>query len=130
MQILISIAFFLMGLAETLSSTGLVIQISPDARWGPGVRTLALGGLLQMAASILLASGRKTRWALCVLLCYAGLGIIVLDLPPSITHDAGITSMAAIVCKLAAIGGLAYCLRRVSSQPSGEARRGTSYSND
>ena len=51
--------FFSLGTCETLSDTGLVIEISPDAHWGPGAHSLAIGGPFQMAGAALLLSGRK-----------------------------------------------------------------------
>ncbi|MBI5282654.1 MAG: hypothetical protein HY858_13295 [Candidatus Solibacter usitatus] len=107
----IAISFFLAGLAETLGATGLVIMFSPDARWGPRTQTLALGGLLQMAAAVLLASGRKTRWALGFLLGYVLLGTVFGNLPHILDSDAGGSALAGLVANLAAIGGLLYWLQ-------------------
>ena len=76
-RLLITSAYFLSGLAETLSATGLVIELSPAVGWGLGANTLPLGGALQMAGAALLASGRKTRCALGILLGYVFLGSVV-----------------------------------------------------
>ncbi len=107
---LIAISFFLSGLAETLSATGLVIEVSPDARWGPGVHTLAIGGPLQMAAATLLASGRKTRWALSILLCYVSLGNVFGNLPQIFKPGVGGSAIAGLLGNMAVIGGLLYWL--------------------
>jgi hypothetical protein len=93
---------------EALCSTGLIIELSPDARWGAGVRTLAVGGLLQMAAAITLATGRKTRWALSVLVCYVGLDIAISGLPLVLGRDAIASAIGTQFNSLALIGGLLY----------------------
>jgi uncharacterized membrane protein YphA (DoxX/SURF4 family) len=69
-RVLIVVSFSISGLVETLSATGLVVELSPDGRWGRGVHTLAVSGPLQMVGAALIASGRKTRWALSILGCY------------------------------------------------------------
>ena len=109
-RILIAISFFLSGLAETLSATGLVIEFSPDAGWGLGAHTLALGGGLQMAGAALLASGRQTRWALGILLCYVSLGSVFGNLPQIFSPDVGGSAVARLLSNMAVIGGLLYWL--------------------
>ena len=109
-RILIAISFFLSGLAETLSATGLVIELSPHVRWGLGAHTLALGGGLQMAGAALLASGQKTRWALGILLCYVSLGSVFGNLPQIFSPDAGGSAIARLLSNMAVIGGLLYWL--------------------
>jgi hypothetical protein len=110
LRVLSAVAFLVAGLAETLGATGLVILVSPDTRWGPGTHTLALGGMLQMAAAALLASGRKTRWALGILLGYVSLGSIFGNLPQVLDSKVGGSALAALVVNLAVIGGLLYWL--------------------
>jgi len=118
-RVIIASTCFLSGLVETLSATGLVIEVSPDARWGAGVQTLALGGPLQMAAAALLASGRKTRWALVILLCYFSLGSVFSNLPRIPDPDVGGSAIAGLLINGAVIGGLLYWL-------NGERTRGRS----
>lgn len=60
-RFLIASSFLFSGLAETLSATGVVLELSPGAQFSLGFHTLAIGGPLQMAGATLLASGRKTR---------------------------------------------------------------------
>lgn len=119
-RILIAISFFLSGLAETLSATGLVVELSPDASWGPGAYTVALGGPLQMAAAALLASGRKTRWALGILLCYVALASVFANLPRVFHPDAGESAIPTLLGNLAVIGGLLYWLHGERTPARGE----------
>lgn len=109
-RILVAISFFLSGLAETLSATGLVMEISPDARWGPGAHALAIGGPLQMAGAALLLSGRKTRWALGILVGYVSLGSIFGNLPQVFNPYVGGSAIAGLLSNMAVIGGLLYWL--------------------
>ena len=109
-RILIAISFFLSGLAETLSGTGLAIEFSPDARWGPGAHALALGGLLQMAGAAVLAFGRKPRWALGILVGYISLGSVFGNLPQVFNPDVGGSAIAGLLANMAVIGGLLYWL--------------------
>jgi uncharacterized membrane protein YphA (DoxX/SURF4 family) len=131
-RVLIALSFLVSGLAETLGATGLVILVSPDARWGPGTHTLALGGLLQMAAAALLASGRKTRWALAILLGYVSLGSVFGNLPQVFDPKVGGSALAVLVANLAVIGGLFYWLHfeRALAQRTFEANRLTRSSGD
>jgi uncharacterized membrane protein YphA (DoxX/SURF4 family) len=109
-RILVAISFFLSGLAETLSATGLVVEISPDARWGPGLHAMAIGGPLQMAGAALLLSGRKTRWALGILICYVSLGSVFGNLPQIFDPHVGGSAIAGLLSNMAVIGGLLYWL--------------------
>ncbi len=109
-RILVAISFFLSGLAETLSATGLVIEISPDASWGPGAHALVIGGPLQMAGAALLLSGRKTRWALGILVCYVSLGSVFGNLPQVFNPHVGASAIAGLLSNMAVIGGLLYWL--------------------
>ena len=110
-RILIAISFFLSGLAETLSATGLVVEVSPDRLWGPGTHTLAVGGPLQMAVAVLLASGRKTRWALGILVCYVCLGGAFWHLPRISNPDVGGNAIGGLLSNMALIGGILYGLQ-------------------
>jgi len=107
-RILIALSFFISGLAETLSATGLIVEFSPDAGWGLGIHTLAVGGGLQMAGAALLASGKKTRWALGILLCYVSLGSVFGNLPRIFSPDVDGTAIARLLSNMAVIGGLLY----------------------
>lgn len=109
-RILVATSFFLSGLAETLSATGLLVEISPDARWGPEGYSVAIGGPLQMAGAALLLSGRKTRWALGILVCYLALGSIFGNLPQVLNPHVGASAIAGLLSNLAVIGGLLYWL--------------------
>ncbi|HXI42576.1 MAG TPA: hypothetical protein VNH83_21515 [Bryobacteraceae bacterium] len=109
-RILVASSFFLSGLAETLSATGLVMEISPDAHWGSGLHSMAIGGPLQMAGAALLLSGRKTRWALGILVCYVALGSLFGNLPQVFNPNVGASAIAGLLSNLAIIGGLLYWL--------------------
>jgi uncharacterized membrane protein YphA (DoxX/SURF4 family) len=109
-RILIAISFFLSGLAEALSATGLVVEISPNAHWGHGAHSLAIGGALQMAGAALLLSGRKTRWALGILVCYVALGSVFGNLPQVFNPHIGASAIAGLLSNMAVIGGLLYWL--------------------
>jgi uncharacterized membrane protein YphA (DoxX/SURF4 family) len=123
-RILIAISFFLSGLAETLSATGLVAEVSPDRLWGPGTYTLAVGGPLQMAVAALLASGRKTRWALGVLVCYVCLGGALWHLPRIFNPEVGETAIGGLLSSMALLGGILYGLQgeRTSSRRDSPAK--------
>ena len=97
------------GLVETLSATGLVVQLSPDGRWGPGVHTLAISGPLQMVGAVLIASGRKTRWALGSLGCYVLLVSVFGNLPLVFNSDVGGIAVAGLLGNIAVMGGIFYC---------------------
>ena len=109
-RVLISVACFVLGLVETLSATGLVVELSPDGRWGSGVHTLAVSGPLQLAGAALIASGRKTRWALIILGCYVFLVSVLGNLPLIFNPDVGGSAIAGLVSNLAVIGGILYWL--------------------
>jgi uncharacterized membrane protein YphA (DoxX/SURF4 family) len=109
-RFLIASSFLFSGLAETLSATGVVLELSPDAQFSLGFQTLALGGPLQMAGATLLASGRKTRWALGILIAYVVLGSVVVILPRMIHPDGSGSALAGMITNLAVIGGLLYWL--------------------
>lgn len=109
-RFLIASSFLFSGLAETLSATGVVLELSPDAQLSLGFHTLAIGGPLQMAGAALLASGRKTRWALGILIAYVFLGSVFAILPRIIHPDASSSGLAAMITNMAVIGGLLYWL--------------------
>ncbi len=109
-RFLIASSFLFSGLAETLSATGVVLELSPAAQLSLGFHTLAIGGPLQMAGATLLASGRKTRWALGILIAYVFLGSVFAILPRIIHPDASGSAMAGMITNMAVMGGLLYWL--------------------
>ena len=110
-RLFIAVCFCVSGLAETLSATGLVVQLSPDGRWGFGVHTLVLSGPLQLAGAALLVSGRKTRWALSVLGAYVFLVGVLGNLPLIFNPDVGGNALAGLLIDLAVITGICYWFR-------------------
>ena len=109
-RVLIAVSFSISGLVETLSATGLVVELSPDGRWGPGVHTLAVSGPMQMVGAALLVFGRKTRWALSILGCYVFLVSVLGNLPLIFNPDVGRSAMAGLVSNLVVLGGILYWL--------------------
>ena len=107
-RVLIAVSFAISGLAETLSSTGLVVELSSDGRWGSGVHTLAVSGPLQMVGAALLASGRKTRWVLGILGCYVFLVSVFGNLPLILNPGVGWSAIAGLAINLAVMGGILY----------------------
>lgn len=109
-RVLIAVSFSISGLLETLSATGLVVELSPDGRWGPGVHTLPVSGPLQMVGAALIASGRKTRWVLSLLGCYVFLVSVFGNLPLIFNPDVGGSAIAGLLSNLAVMGGILYWL--------------------
>lgn len=109
-RVLIAVSFSISGLVETLSATGLVVELSPDGRWGPGVHTLSVSGPLQIVGAALLASGRKTRWALSILGCYVFLVSVLGNVPLIFNPDVGGSAIAGLLSNLAVMGGILYWL--------------------
>ncbi|RPI14438.1 MAG: hypothetical protein EHM65_04630 [Acidobacteriales bacterium] len=109
-RVLIAIACSISGLVETLSATGLVVELSADGRWGPGVQTLAVSGPLQILGAALLLSGRKTRWALSILGCYVLLVSVFGNLPLVFNPDMSRNAIAGLLSNLAVMGGIWYWL--------------------
>jgi uncharacterized membrane protein YphA (DoxX/SURF4 family) len=107
-RVLIAISFLVSGLVETLGATGLVVELSPAHRWGPGVHTLAVSGPLLMVGAALLASGRKTRWVLSILGCYVFLVSALGDLPLIANAEAGASAIVELLINLAVMGGILY----------------------
>jgi hypothetical protein len=110
-RFLIAVCFCTSGLAETLSATGLVVQLSPDGRWGPGVHTLAVSGPLQMLGAALLVFGRKTRWTLSILGGYVCLVSVFGDLPLVFNPDVGGSAAVGLLGNVAVVGGILYWFR-------------------
>jgi hypothetical protein len=118
-RVLIAVLCAFSGLVDTLSATGLVVELSPDGLWGPGVHTLAVSGPLQIAGAALLVFGRKTRWALCILGVYVFLVSVLGDLPLIFRTDVSGSAIAGLLGNLAVMGGILYWLhsdRRLSAQ--------------
>jgi hypothetical protein len=114
---LIAISFLVSGLVETLGATGLVVELSPAHRWGPGVHTLAVSGPLLLVGAALLAVGQKTRWVLSILGCYVFLVSALGDLPLIFNPDVGASAIVELLINLAVLGGIAYwlyCDRKLS----------------
>ena len=109
-QVLIAVSFSISGLVETLSVTGLVVELSPDGRWGPGIHTLAVSGPLQLAGAALIAAGRKVHWVLGILGCYVFLASVFGNLPLIFNPDVGGSAIAGLLCNLAVMGGISYWL--------------------
>jgi hypothetical protein len=110
-RLFIAFCFCISGLAETLSATGLVVQLSPDGRWGAGVHTLALSGPVQLVGAALLVSGRKTRWALSILGGYVFLVGVFGNLPRIFDPGAGGNAIAGLLVNLAVLAGIWYWFR-------------------
>lgn len=109
-RILIAVSFSIAGLVETLGATGLVVQLSPDGGWGPGVYTLSVSGPLQIIGATLLAFGRNIPWVLSILGCYLFLASVFGNLPLIFRSDVGQNAIAGLLCNLAVIGGILYWL--------------------
>jgi hypothetical protein len=107
-RILIAVSFSISGLVETLGATGLVVELSPDGRWGSGIHTLAVSGPLQLVGAAVLASGRKTRWALIILGGYVFLAGVFGNLPLIFNSAVGGNALAGLVGNLALFGGVVY----------------------
>jgi hypothetical protein len=121
-RVLVAVALSISGLVETLSATGLVVELSPDGRWGPGVHSLAVSGSLQLAGAALIASGRKTRWALIILGCYVFLVSVLGNLPLIFNPDVGGSALAGLLCNLAVMGGILYWLHSERMQNAHRAK--------
>ena len=121
-RVFITVSVSISGLVETLSATGLVVELSPNSLWGPGVHTLAVSGPLQMLGAVLVACGRKTRWTLGILGCYVFLVTVFGDLPLIFNPDVGGNAIVGLLSNLAVMGGLLCWLssQRMSSAHSAE----------
>jgi hypothetical protein len=87
-----------------------VIELSPDGRWDSGIHTLAVSGPLQLVGAAVLASGRKTRWALIILGCYVFLAGVFGNLPLIFNPEVGGSALTGLLSNLAIIGGILYWL--------------------
>lgn len=118
-RVLIAVLCTISGLVDTLCATGLVVELSPDGRWGPGLHTLAVSGPLQIVGAALLLSGRKTRWALKILGCYVFLVAVFGNLPLIFHPVSGENAIAGLLINLVVMGGILYWLysERVPSVP-------------
>ena len=109
-RVLIAVLCAFSGLVDTLSATGLIVELSPDGLWGPGVHTLAVSGPLQIAGAALLVFGRKTRWALCILGVYVFLVSVLGNLPLIFRPGVSGSAIAGLLGNLAVMGGILYWL--------------------
>lgn len=114
-RIFIALSFVISGLVETLGATGLVVELSPARRWGPGVHTLAVSGPLLLVGAAVLASGRKTPWVLSILGCYVFLVSVLGDLPlifhPEAGYpEAGASAIVELLINVVVMGGILYWL--------------------
>ena len=107
---LIAISFAISGLIETLNFTGLVVELSPGGGWGPGFYTVAVSGPLQIVGAVLLASGRKTRWALSILGSYVLLAGVFGNLPLILAPGVRGSALAGLLANVAVLGGIVYWL--------------------
>ena len=105
---LIAISFFVSGLVETLGATGLVVELSPAHRWGPGVHTLAVSGPLLIMGAALLAFGLNTRWVFSILGCYVLLGSVLGDLPLIFKSEPDGNAITELFINLVVISGILY----------------------
>jgi len=105
-RVLMAVSLSISGLVETLGATGLVLELSPDGRWGTGVHTLSVSGPLQLIGAALLASGRSTRWALSILGCYVFLVSVFGNLPLVFHPDVGGDAIVGLLCNFAVMGGI------------------------
>jgi uncharacterized membrane protein YphA (DoxX/SURF4 family) len=119
-RILIAISFSISGLVETLGATGLVVELSPDGRWGSGIHTLAVSGPLQLVGAAVLASGRKTRWALIILGGYVFLSGVLGNLPLIFNPNVGGNALTGLLGNLAVMGGIVYWFS--CERPQGDRR--------
>ena len=110
-RILIAVSVAILGLVETLGATGLVVELSPDGRWGPGIWTLAVSGPLLMLGAALLAFGRGTRRTLSILGCYVFLVAVFGNLPLVLSPEVGGSAIAGLLSNLAVLGGIVYWFR-------------------
>lgn len=116
---LIATSVLISGVVETLGATGLVVELSPAHRWGPGVHTLAVSGPLLMVGAALLAFGQKTRWVLSILGCYVVLASVLGDMPLVLSPAVGTSAIIELLINLAVLIGivsLLYCDWKPSDQ--------------
>ena len=110
-RFLIASSFLVSGLAETLSATGLVIELLPGAQASLGMQSLAVGGPLQIVGGAWLASGRKTRRVLALLVGYLVLVSLFGNLPGIIHPDPSGKALAGMITNMAVIGGLLHWMQ-------------------
>jgi len=128
-RVFIVASFSISGLVETLSATGLVVELSPDGGWGPGVHTLAFSGPLQMVGAVLLAFGRKTRWVVSTLGCYVFLVSVFGNLPLIFDPNVGGSAAAGLLINLAILSGVLYGLHSERISGAHKARPAPSVTN-
>lgn len=109
-RILIAVSFLILGLIETLGAPGLLVELPPEDRWGSGIHTLTVSGPLQLARAAVLASGRKTCWALIILGTYVVLAGLFGNLPLIFNPAGGGNALTGLLGNLALLGGIVCCL--------------------
>jgi hypothetical protein len=121
-RVLIAAAFFISGSLETVSATGLVVELSRDGRWGPGIHTLAVSGPLQMLGAVLIVSGRKPNWVMSILGGYLLLAGVFGNLPLIFNPNVSRNAVAGLIGDVAVLGGIAYWLQgeRIPDAPRSE----------
>lgn len=107
-RVLIAVSFSISGLVETIGATGLVVELAPGGHWVSGIHTLAVSGPLQIVGAAVLASGRKTRWALIILGCYVFLVGVFGNLPQVFNPSVGGNALTGLLSNLAVMGGIMY----------------------
>lgn len=107
-RLVIAVFFVFSGFVETVGGTGLVLEFSPDGRWGSGSHSLGVGGPLQLVGAAVLVSGRRTCWALTILGCYILLVSVFGDLPLLFNPEVGGSALASLLANVAVTGGILY----------------------
>lgn len=104
-----------------MSATGLLVELSSDGGWGPGVQTVAVSGPLQMVGAALIAFSRKARWVAGILGYYFFLVSIFGNLPLVFDPQVGGSAIAGLLINLVVIGVALYWIQ--SERKSGDPRR-------
>ena len=90
---------------------GDMIELLPGAQASLGMQSLAVGGPLRIAGGAWLASGRKTRRVLALLVGYLVLVSLFGNLPGLIHPDPSGKALAGMITNMAVIGGLLHWMQ-------------------